>query len=233
MCRTFVCAAAMLSLFLGAAVCHAAEVSPEEERWGKAIRAFEEEDKEAPPAKGAVLFLGSSSIRMWDLKESFPDLDALNRGFGGSTIADSLYFIDRIVIPYEPRLIVFYAGDNDIAGGKTPQTVLEDYQAFIAAARKALPKTKVVFVAIKPSIARWKLVAKMREANALIQGFSEDDALLEYVDVDAPMIGEDGRPREGLFLKDGLHLNKEGYALWTSLVEPHLESKGKEKRRVE
>lgn len=194
-------------------------------RWEKAIAKFEAQDKASRPPAGANLFIGSSSIRGWKLQKWFPDHPTVNRGFGGSHIADSVHYADRIIHPYRPRVIVLYAGDNDIAGGKSPERVLADYKKFVEVVREKLPQTRIVFVAIKPSIARWKLVEKMRRANAKIREVTEQDELLEFVDIDEPMIGEDGRPREELFVKDGLHLSDAGYKLWSDLVRPHLQEK--------
>lgn len=191
-------------------------------QWENAIRAFEESDKSSPPPSGAILFVGSSSIRMWDLPSSFPELKVINRGFGGSQIADSVTFASRIVIPYKPKVIVFYAGDNDINAGKTPETVLKDFQTFVGIVRDKLPGTRIIFISIKPSISRWHLVEKMRTANKLIRTFAETEERLQFLDVDAPMIGPDGRPRRELFVADGLHLSPAGYRLWTSLLLPHL-----------
>jgi len=193
-------------------------------RWEKAISAFEKQDKQNPPPKGATLFVGSSSIRMWKLDKSFPDRDVINRGFGGSEIADSVHFADRIILKHRPKTIVFYAGDNDIAREKTPEKVAEDFQTFVKVIREKLPKTKIVFIAIKPSLARWKLADPMQKANRLIQEKCQKHDRLAFVDVWEPMLGDDGRPRRELFLKDGLHLNEAGYKLWTSLVRPHLGS---------
>jgi lysophospholipase L1-like esterase len=194
----------------------------EENRWEATIQRFEAEDRKQFPPTGGVLFVGSSSIVGWDVKKHFPDLPAINRGFGGSQIADSVHFADRIVLPYEPKTIVLYAGDNDIAAGKGPSQVLADYQQFVARVHKRLPQTRIVFVAIKPSLARWKLVDEMRRANALIRAVAEKDPRLRFVDVDGPMIGPDGKPREELFRPDGLHLNAKGFELWSRLVLPHL-----------
>ncbi|NQU24437.1 MAG: hypothetical protein HQ567_24410 [Candidatus Nealsonbacteria bacterium] len=193
-----------------------------ENRWEATIRRFEARDKEAFPPEGGVLFVGSSSIVGWDLKKHFPDLPAINRGFGGSQVADSLHFAERIVLPYRPRVIVLYAGDNDVAAGKSPQQVLADYRALVAKVHAKLPKTRIAFVAVKPSIKRWNLVEKMREANALVQAETEKDERLVFVDVDRPMIGDDGKPRPELFKPDGLHLNEKGYELWSDLVRPYL-----------
>lgn len=191
-------------------------------RWEETIQHFEAADREQPPPTGGILFLGSSSIRMWDVEASFPNLPVFNRGFGGSEIADSVHFADRIVIPYRPRTIVFYAGDNDISRKKTPVRVYEDFQAFVSTVHAALPETRILFVAIKPSLARWELIHRIRAANALIRVDCEENPLLTYIDVEPPMLGEDGRPRPELFKDDGLHLNEEGYAIWNDLVRPHI-----------
>jgi lysophospholipase L1-like esterase len=227
----------LLAAVLAAAVCSSAVLAqgsrPEpqsktsqkpqkQNRWESRIRAFEAQDKKQPPPKEGILFVGSSSIVGWDLKKCFPGLPAINRGFGGSQVADSVHFAERIVLPYRPRVIVLYAGDNDVAAGKTPQQVLADYRAFVNKVHAALPKTRIVFVAIKPSLRRWHLVGKMREANRLIRAAAAKDPRLVFVDVDGPMIGADGKPRPELFRKDGLHLNAAGYKLWSDLVRPHL-----------
>ena len=208
---------------IGAPLVVAAE--PGENRWETNIRAFEERDKEDPPPKEAILFAGSSSIVGWDLPKYFPDMKTVNRGFGGSQITDSTHFAGRIILPHKPKVIVLYAGDNDIAGGKTPEQVAKDLQAFVKKVHDALPETRILFIAIKPSIARWNLVDAMRDANARIKAITEKDKRLEYVDIDTPMIGKDGKPRPELFKDDGLHLNHEGYLLWTSLVMPYLKPK--------
>jgi lysophospholipase L1-like esterase len=199
-----------------------ADDAPDFSKWEKDIAAFEKRDKETPPPRDAVLFAGSSSIRRWDLKKSFPDLDAINRGFGGSQIADSTHFAPRVIVPAAPRLIVFYAGDNDVAAGKSPEQVADDFQAFTALVHKELPKTKIVFISIKPSPARWVLVDKQRKANELVEAFCKKNDFLNYLDVTGPMLGDDGKPKKELFVDDGLHLNDKGYELWASLVKPYL-----------
>jgi lysophospholipase L1-like esterase len=169
-----------------------------------------------------VLFVGSSSIRLWDVAAWFPGVTTINRGFGGSQLADSLHFAPRIVVPYKPAKIVVYAGDNDLASGKTPQQVFEDYRAFVGLVQRELPSTEVIYIGIKPSIARWKLIDQGRETNGLIREFAAQHPRLKLVDVEPAMLGGDGQPRKELFRLDGLHLNDEGYAIWTELVKPHL-----------
>jgi lysophospholipase L1-like esterase len=222
------CAAGLLAALGVVGVAWAAEPEAKENRWERNIRAFEEKDEKEPPPKEAVLFAGSSSIVGWNLPKYFPDMKTVNRGFGGSQIADSTHFADRIILPHKPKVIALYAGDNDIAGGKTPEQVAKDFQAFVKVVQDALPETRILFIAIKPSIARWSLVEAMRDANARIKAITEKDKRLAYIDIDTPMIGEDGKPRPELFKKDGLHLSHDGYVLWTGLVKPHLDPKKKE-----
>lgn len=191
-------------------------------RWESAIRKFEEQDKTDPPPENAILFVGSSSIRLWKLDKSFPDLRTINRGFGGSQIVDSTHFADRIILKHKPRVVVLYAGDNDIARGKSAETVTTDFLQFVKTIHGTLPDSRIVFIAIKPSIKRWNLVETVREANTAIQEICEKNKALAFADIDTPMIGDDGRPRESLFAKDGLHLNDEGYQVWSRVVLPLL-----------
>ncbi len=192
--------------------------------WRKEMAEFEKLDADKPPAPGGIVLVGSSSIRMWDVEQSFPDLPVLNRGFGGSQICDSTLHAELLLTRHRPRAIVFYAGDNDINSGKSAEQVHVDFRAFVAKVREALPKTPIAFIAIKPSIARWHLREAMQEANRLIAADCEQDDTLEFVDVWPGMLGEDGAPRKELFLEDGLHLNAKGYELWTELVRPFVET---------
>ena len=193
------------------------------DKWAAALAAFENQDRQAP-AIGGVVFVGSSSIRLWDLAKYFPGLPAINRGFGGSEIGDSVNHVDLLVIRHKPRAVIFYAGDNDIAAGKSPQQVADAFKAFAGKIRTALPETRLAFIAIKPSIQRWALIAQIRKANALIREFCDADDHLGFIDVDGPMLGWDARPRKDLFVADGLHLSPKGYALWTVLTEPFVEA---------
>jgi lysophospholipase L1-like esterase len=210
-------------LLLCTTLLHAQDVT-KFEKWEKAIAALEAQDAKSPPPSNAVLFAGSSSIRLWDLKKSFSDLATINRGFGGSQIVDSTHFAPRLIHKQKPHTIVFYAGDNDLASGKSPAQVAADFKAFASAVHQELPRARIIFIAIKPSVARAKLFDKQKEANALIESFCKQDERLKYLDVVTPML-TDGQPRAELFVKDGLHLNPMGYELWTKLLQPHLERK--------
>jgi lysophospholipase L1-like esterase len=191
-------------------------------RWEADIAGFEAADRDHPPDPGGIVFVGSSSIRLWDLQRDFPDLHILNRGFGGSQVADSAHFADRIVIPYRPRIVVLYAGDNDIAQGVTPCQVHEDFSRFARKVQAELPGTRIIYIAIKPSIKRWALIHRVRAANALIRATCAEDERLTFLDVESSMLGENGEPRPELFVEDGLHLSPEGYSVWADLLRPHL-----------
>ena len=195
---------------------------PDADRWEKDITAFEDQDRKTPPRTSGNVFVGSSSIRMWKLDTSFPKHTVINRGFGGSQLGDSARYAERIVTPYKPRVVVVYAGDNDLNAGKTPEAVFADYHALRDKIRMALPETKIIFVSIKPSPSRWKLREKALEANRLIRDEIALGKGQVFVDVWTPMLGEDGMPRAELFLKDQLHMNETGYEIWNKLVEPHL-----------
>ena len=219
-------ASALLSLAAVLVACPlAADGKDEDPGYEPEIRAFEEADRKQMPPAGGVLFVGSSSIRLWrTLADDFPGLKVINRGFGGSQIPDSTRYAPRIVIPYRPKTIVLYAGDNDIAAGRAPEQVLADFEAFVKTVRAELPDVRILFIAIKPSVARWALVDKIRDANRLVKDFAEADPKrsLGYIDIFTPMLGDDGKPRKELLVEDGLHLSPAGYELWTSIVCPHV-----------
>lgn len=212
----------VVCLWLCASLALAADDATKFAKWEKSIAAFEESDQKQPPVKGGILFIGSSSIRMWDVQKSFPELPVVNRGFGGSQIEDSTHFAERIIGRHEPRAIVFYAGDNDIGGGKSAETVASHFEHFVAKVRGQLPETHIFFIAIKPSGSRWKHIETQRAANGKIRALCERGPKLTFVDVVTPMLGKDGQPRDELFLKDRLHMTAAGYQVWNDLLRPQL-----------
>jgi lysophospholipase L1-like esterase len=195
---------------------------PDPARFASEIEAFEAWDSKNAFPPDAILFAGSSSIRMWPSAESFPDLPVINRGFGGAHISDVNHYVDRVVLKYRPRLIVFYCGDNDVDAGKSPEQVLGDFKKFVATVHEHLPDTRIIYMPIKPSILRWEKWPQMRAANQLIHEFVDQDQRLTYVDTATPMLGPDGRPRPELFLDDGLHMKAAGYQIWSDLLRGQL-----------
>ncbi|MBT3253006.1 MAG: hypothetical protein HN995_03510 [Candidatus Marinimicrobia bacterium] len=201
----------------------APEVMVDPLRFSEAMAEFKSADSLKKPHPNSVLFVGSSSIRGWKtLSADFPELNVLNRGFGGSHMSDLIYFMDDIVFPYQPNAIVVYEGDNDIAAGKTPEIILRDYNTFVSNVLEKWPNKPIFFISIKPSLARIDHLENMATANALIKARTEEVENLYYIDVFTPMLGEDGTPRPDIFGHDGLHMNEVGYALWTKVVKEEL-----------
>jgi lysophospholipase L1-like esterase len=211
-----------LTVLLALAVASCAAASPA--YWSRAIEQLTAADATHPPRDGGIVFVGSSSIVKWDsLASDFAGEHVIKRGFGGSELADSVFYADRIVLPYHPRAVVLYAGDNDLAAGKTPEQVFADFQAFVTKVHGALPHCRIVYIAAKPSPARWHLREKFQHANALIAAAcAKDTERLRFVDVWPAMLGADGKPRTELFVTDKLHMNAAGYAIWTPLVKAAL-----------
>jgi lysophospholipase L1-like esterase len=207
-----------IALALVARLAGAQVADPDPARFASEIRAFEELDRRNTAPAQAVLFVGSSTIRLWPTADRFPHLTVINRGFGGSHISDVNHFIDQTVLKYAARVVVLYAGDNDIGADKTPSSVLADYQAFVRRVHAATPDADIVFLAVKPSLARWHLWQNARAFNDLVRAYSATQPRLHFVDMAPQMLGADGRPRPELFMEDGLHMSTQGYDIWTDLL---------------
>jgi lysophospholipase L1-like esterase len=190
-------------------------------QWEKDIAAFERSDIKNPPPKGAVEFLGSSTIARWKtLAQDFPGQPVYNRGFGGSEIADSTHFAPRIVFPYAPRMIVFRAGGNDLWAGKKLEQVFADFQEFVAIVHAKLPETEIVFISWNPTPARWKQHEQEKELNRLVENFTRQTPHVKYIETYDLSLGADGQPRPELFVADQLHFNAAGYKLLADRVRP-------------
>ncbi|MEK6702451.1 MAG: GDSL-type esterase/lipase family protein [Planctomycetota bacterium] len=185
------------------------------------IRAFEEADRKSPPGAGQVLFVGSSSIKLWTtLAQDTKPAPVINRGFGGSKTGEVLAVFDRVVVPCKPSVIVYYCGDNDLGvDGKDAQAAANGFIEFDRRARRLWPDVQVFYIAIKPSVQRWSNWAAMKRANDMVQEHCLRTPGATYLDIVTPMLTADGRPDPTLFKEDGLHLNAKGYAIWTSVVK--------------
>ena len=193
------------------------------EKWEKEIAAYEQADRTSPPPKGGLLFIGSSTIRLWKtLASDFPQHQVINRGFGGSQIADSTHFAERIIFPYAPQMILLRAGGNDIHAGKSPELVFSDFRAFVMKVREKLPDAEIAYIALSPSIARWHEKEKGQSLNRMVLEYTRHIPGLKYIESDSISLGPDGQPRPELFVADKLHFSPEGYKLLTASVRPHL-----------
>jgi lysophospholipase L1-like esterase len=196
-----------------------------ENRYEAAIRRFESRDQVNPPPSGTALFLGSSSITRWrSLAEDFPGIDVLNRGFGGAEFSDVLHFFDRVVTPYAPRVIVIYAGSHDLRGpGGGPEEVLRMFRTFCAAVQAKFPETKVCYVSMKPSLAKWSSIHLDREANRLIAEYAAGEPRVEFIDIWTPMTADGEPPPAKYFAEDRNHPSRAAYTLWAAVIRPYIE----------
>jgi len=191
-------------------------------KWEQEIAALESRHRTNPPPAGCIVFVGSSSIRLWtSLAADFPGLPVVNCGFGGSQLADSVHFADRIVVPYAPREVVIYAGGNDLNAGKSPEPVYGDFVALVKQLRARLPGVRIAYIASAPNPARWKQVENVKRLNGLIAAYCRQHGLT-FIDVFPLMLGPDGQPKPNIFVADRLHMNAQGYAIWREAVAPYL-----------
>ena len=222
--RRFAAAAAAASLPVMLAVCLSAQTA---ERWDATIQKFEDQDKVSPPPQNGIVFIGASSIVRWNLPEYFPGLGAaaINRGFGGSQSVDSVRYVERIVVPYHPRVVVYYAGDNDVEANVPAVEIAHQFELFDQKVHAALPQTKIIFISIKPSIRRWKWIDTIRSANAMVKAYCAKGKHLAFMDIEQQMLGADGKPNPDLLVADGLHMTPAGYRIWTAALTPLLKER--------
>lgn len=196
---------------------------PDPKRFSEAIAKFTEDDRANPPAKGGIVFTGSSSIRRWDLAKSFPKLKPLNRGFGGSHFSDSNHYLEETVLRYEPSVLVVFNGSNDLWKKKAPAQVMTDFLEFKNRIFKRVPKCRIVLIPVKPSPKRLEIIETERALNKLLAAEAAKDNRLVLVEtMFDSLLDASGQPDESLFIEDRLHLNDAGYARWTKLLRPHL-----------
>ena len=205
-------------------VCCSLVLFAQDRPFWKEIKAFKSADSVKAPPQNAIVFVGSSSFRMWkDLKNAFPRHVVINRGFGGSSLPHVIDYADEIVIPYKPKQVVIYCGENDFTNDTvTSKTVTDRFVTLFNLLRKELPRTEIVFVSMKPSPSRQRLMTEIEAANDAIRDFLQSKKRAAYVDIWDDMLDKNGAPRKELFLKDMLHMNEAGYAIWQKAIAPHL-----------
>lgn len=195
------------------------------DRFESAVQAYEKRDRAHPPEAGGTVFVGSSTFALWgqDLEKEFAEFHALNRGFGGSTIAEVRHYCDRLVLRHRPRCIVFYAGTNDIAEGHSPTRIRDDFRLFVEGVRSAQPKVAIGFVSLSMPPCRQQWRAQYLEANRLLKHYCQSSSVT-YIDVSGLLLDAQGNPRESYFREDRLHMNASGYALWIPRLRDYLHS---------
>jgi lysophospholipase L1-like esterase len=197
-------------------------------RFEKEILAYEKQDSVALPAKGMKLFIGSSSFRLWkSFDADTKGMNAFNRGFGGSTFKDALYYFDRMVVKYQPSWVFVYEGDNDLAGGQSPEEIAAQFEEFSSRLAKQVPGAKLVFVSARPSLARETMKAKQQDLNQRIASISAKKKGHFVIDMHSPFYYADGSLMQDIFVADKLHLNEKGYAIFAKQIQNFVEKHAK------
>jgi len=194
----------------------------------KEIKAFKKLDSIIFPSHNQILFVGSSSFRLWkDLQNNFPGYPIINRGFGGSTLKDVNFYFDDVIKPYHARQIVIYCGDNDFANDHAlpVDSVLKRLETLVAKIRVTDKKAKITYISIKPSPSRKDLTSKFIEANKRIKQYMKTQENASFVDVYSKMVDKKGSPLKAIFLSDSLHMNAQGYAIWQKEIKKYLRKK--------
>lgn len=193
----------------------------------KEIEAFRKSDSIQMPDSNAILFTGSSSFRMWkDVQKAFPGKKIINRGFGGSSIPHVIDYANDIIFPYQPKQVVIYVGENDLTANPppTPAEVANRVDSLFNLIHSKLPGIPIVYVSIKPSIARQSLMPQMVQTNKLIKEIIDQKKNIVFVDVYSGMLDKNGEPKKDIFLKDNLHMNAKGYKIWKKALKHHLKN---------
>ncbi|TKC65482.1 G-D-S-L family lipolytic protein [Pedobacter hiemivivus] len=189
----------------------------------KNIKAFDKRDSIEKVQPGSNLFVGSSSITNWkDVADYFPESYVINRGFGGSKFEDLLYYGDRVIMPYKPAKIFIYEGDNDIAKGIDTETLIKQAAMLRQRIAAVFPKVPVVFISVKPSVARWELKDKYVAFNQALKKYAKKEKLTAFADVWTPMLDANGEVFKDVFLPDNLHMKPNGYQIWQKVLQPFL-----------
>ncbi len=210
-------------LFLQGALFAQTKEDPNPDRFEEEISRFQQWDQKNSFPEEAVLFVGSSSIRMWNTAEAFPDYPVVNRGFGGSHISDVQHFYEQVIAKYNPAVIVFYAGDNDVADDKPVSQVVKDYKELVDRVMDDFPDAKFAYIPIKPSASRWEYWDRMQEVNQQVKAYGEEHDQLFYVDLATPLLAKNGEPDDSYYVGDQLHLSDAGYDVWDEIMSQELE----------
>ena len=192
-------------------------------RFQQEINTYGTMDQERMPAKGMIIFTGSSSVRLWkNMEKYFPGAGIINRGFGGSQMSDLVFYVNKLIIKYHPKKVFIYEGDNDINDGKTPGQIINDTKKLVKILHTQLPDVLIYFISPKPSISRWKLKDKYVKLNALLKSYCDRKPGIHFIDVWSPMLDKNGKLLPNLFLEDNLHMNEAGYQIWQRAIAPYL-----------
>ena len=192
-------------------------------RFQNEVDAILARDFTADPEKPLVIFAGSSSFRLWkDVHQDFPKVQALNHGFGGSTMKELFHYADELIIRYHPDKVFIYEGDNDLAMNQPLDEIMDATTKLVDLIHAQLPETKIYLLAAKPSVARWNLKEGYLELNQAFKDLARKNRKVWFVDIWNPMLGLNGKPIPGLFVEDQLHMNARGYEIWRKALKKYV-----------
>lgn len=232
--RPVVCLLSVLSLCASPLLRadEAAHPRPDPKRFTKDIAKFDDEEKSHAPARGGIVFTGSSSVRFWKVTEAYPDLPVLNRGFGGSVANDLIVYAEQVALRYQPKVLVVYTGGNDLHAKLTPQEAFADYTKFLTLAHEKLPQTKVIVSSVKVAPIRVVEIDAVKKLNVLMEAWCQGKPWVRWVEATTYLYGSDGAPDESLFRTDRLHLNDSGYEKWNAIIGPVIREEWKKANAV-
>ncbi len=218
----FVAAAVILLLLAGQAGFAQQETDPTV--WESAMQAFDEQDRASPPPEGAIVLTGSSSIARWNdqAAAALAPLTVIARGFGGSTMEDALYHLDRVALRYKPRAILIYEGDNDTWGRVAEEKIVDQFEQIVARVHEELPETRIYVMSVKPSVARVEVWPTAQKVNGQLKAIAAADPLVHYVDAVTPFMKADGTVMTDIFVADNLHFNTMGNLIWGATIRAAL-----------
>ncbi len=199
--------------------------APDPLRYEETISAWEAEDALNPPPANAIVVTGSSSITRWnsEMVDDLSPLTVIPRGFGGTRMSDVLYWVDRLIVRYEPRAVAIYEGDNDTGADRLKaETIIGQFEQIVARIHEALPETRIYAISVKPSVSRWDVWSEAQRTNEMLQAIAAEDQLVYYIDAATPMLQPNGEVMTDIFVDDNLHLNEKGTDIWAAAIKAGL-----------
>jgi len=225
-------AAFILQLIVWSPQAMAQPAVPQQKIWfQKEVKELLKQDRSTPPPRQAIVFTGSSIFRFWvTLERDMSPLPVVNRAFGGARTWEVLHYMDSLILPLAPSIIVYYCGGNDIESGAAADDIARRFAEFCTRVHASLPKTKIFFVSINKAPQKFEKWSVIDEVNRQAAAYCAQDVRLGFIDSNPAFFNENGQPRRELYIGDGLHFMPDAYRELTKAIKPVLEKAWKELR---